>query len=228
MNVQESKDKLFVRSFDIKETKSNFKKHGNLFPDNIRANVCGNSNCGKTSLILSLINEINGLSFLNVYIFSKTLDQPKYLFLKQVFDKVPEIGFKMYSEMEQVPEPEDAKKHSIMIFDDLSYKDQSIAKSYFTRGRHFNICCFFLTQSYCNLDKHSIRENTNMLILFKQDLKNLRHIWEETSSGDMTFNNFVNIANECFSKQYGFLLIDKTRDISNGRYRCGFHSFITI
>ncbi|KAF0707986.1 Uncharacterized protein FWK35_00026842 [Aphis craccivora] len=41
-----------------------------------KTHVVGPSGCGKTNLIYALLTNINGVRFHNVYIYSKTLDQP--------------------------------------------------------------------------------------------------------------------------------------------------------
>jgi len=55
-------------------------RHGIVLclPNTIRALIVGPSNCGKTNIMLSLIENPNGLKFENVYIVSKSLYQPKY------------------------------------------------------------------------------------------------------------------------------------------------------
>jgi len=37
------------------------RKHGDILPDSICANVCGSSNCGKTSVLISLLESSHGV-----------------------------------------------------------------------------------------------------------------------------------------------------------------------
>ena len=74
--------KLPVENFDVGHEKK-IKRHGDLLPDSIRAIFCGPSNCGKTISLLALITHPNGIRFENVYVYSKSLNQPKYEFLKE-------------------------------------------------------------------------------------------------------------------------------------------------
>lgn len=53
-------------------------RHGPLLPNSIRSLVCGPSGCGKTNVVINLLQSPNGLCFENVYIYSKSLHQPKY------------------------------------------------------------------------------------------------------------------------------------------------------
>ena len=68
-------------------------KQGRLLPYNIRAIVCGSPGCGKTNDVISWIIDPNGLQFQNVYVYSKTLQQRKYEFLKSVSDNLGNMKF---------------------------------------------------------------------------------------------------------------------------------------
>jgi len=54
------------------ENMREFKRHGDLLPQHVRLICVGSSNCGKTTALLSLIYNREGLWFENIYIFSKT------------------------------------------------------------------------------------------------------------------------------------------------------------
>ena len=83
MDFSEQPLKLPVINFDVQQERK-ISRNGNLLPDSIRAVFCGPSNCGKTNSLLALITHPNGLRFENVYVYSKSLNQPKYKFLKEV------------------------------------------------------------------------------------------------------------------------------------------------
>lgn len=57
-------------------------------------------------------------------------------------------------------------------------------------GRHKGADCFYLTQNYFRIPKQAIRDNANMIILFRQDGKNMRAIYDTFISGDMEFDEF--------------------------------------
>ena len=73
--------------------------------------------------------------------------------------KVKEIG----KEIKPLNEYENA----IIVFDDIlgssnsRYKDQ-----FFIRGRHNNLDIYYLSQSYFDLSKRTLRKNSNKNILF--------------------------------------------------------------
>ena len=59
----------------------NIKRNGDLLPNSIGFIIVGPSNCGKTNALLALIFNLNGLRFENIYLYSKSINQPKYQFL---------------------------------------------------------------------------------------------------------------------------------------------------
>lgn len=109
-----------------------------------------------------------GLVFENIYVFSKSLYQPKYEFLAKVIPK--KIGNSPFDDNASVISPAVAKPHSIMIFDDIAFKKHDNLRNFFTMGRHNNIDTFFLGQIYSRIPKQLIRDNTNFLIIFKQEI----------------------------------------------------------
>lgn len=169
---------ISVRNFDESTSSVKLKKHSELLPNSIRSIIAGPSNSGKTNLLISLIESENGLKFENIYIYSKTLEQDKYQYLKNLLKPIKEIGFYTYSASDQVIAPNAAKKNSIIIFDDvIAEKNQENIKNLYCLGRHRNIYCFYLSQTYARISKHLIRDNCNLLIIFRQDDMNLKHIY---------------------------------------------------
>jgi hypothetical protein len=204
-------------------------RHGKLFPFNIRAIIAGPSGCGKTNLILSVLYEEHGLRFENIYLYSKTLYQPKYQVLNDIIAQVPEIEIFNYSDNEKVIEPQDAKTNSIFIFDDIICDKQDKIRLYFCMGRHKNIDAIYLTQTYTKIPKHLIRDNANVIIIFQQDATNLKHVYDEHVNTDMTFNEFKDICSKCWNDgKSDPLIIMKDFDINDGRYRKGFDKYICI
>lgn len=206
------------------------KKHSELLPNSIRCIIAGPSNCGKTNLLIGLIESENGLKFENIYIYSKTLEQDKYKYLAKILTPIKQIGFYTFSASDKVIAPNEAKKNSIIIFDDvICDKNQENIKSYFCLGRHRGIDCFYLTQTYTRIGKHLIRDNCNLLVLFRQDDTNLRHVFNDLGVAcDMSFNIFREFCLECWRQKYGFAVIDLDSDPNHGRYRKGFENYLKL
>lgn len=218
---------LPVINFDVAEEKKE-RRHSPLLPNHVRAIFCGPSSCGKTNALLTLLIHANGLRFENVYVYSKSLQQPKYEFLRKVIEKTPGVNYYPFSDHEQVIQPADVKKQSVMIFDDVACEKQDNIRAYFCMGRHRDVDSIYLCQTYSRIPKHLIRDNTNFLVIFRQDDLNLRHIYDDHVNTDMTFHEFHQLCAVCWKDKYAFLAIDKDSDMNHGRYRRNFDHFVTI
>ena len=203
-------------------------RHGPLLPKHVRCLICGPSNCGKSNVLLNLIFAPQGLSFENVYIFSKTLYQPKYKLLEKVLSQIPEIGYFPFSEYEQVVHPNQVLTNSIMIFDDVSSENQSQIREYFAMGRHKNVDVFYLCQTFSRIPKQLIRDNACFIIIFKQDETNLRHIYKDYVNTDMKYEQFKTLCQRAWENKNGFLTIDREQNLNSGRYRINLDQFLKI
>lgn len=230
MRFVKQKDQLGIMNFDvcIKEGDPNSRRHGILLPNTVRGIICGPSNCGKTNVMLSLLFNENGLRFENIYVYSKSLYQSKYQLLETVMKRLPNVKYFPYKENDDIIDPKDARLNSIFVFDDVACDRQDKIRSYFCMGRHKLVDSFYLCQTYTRIPKHLIRDNANFLILFKQDITNLRHVYEDHVGTDMSFDQFKSMCSECWRDQYGFLIIDKDSDINDGRYRKKFDCYICM
>ena len=83
------------------------------------------------------------------------------------------IECKFFETSDDVPDPRDLNSEfkNLMVFDDLLLEKQNKCETYYLRGRHSNIDCFYLSQNYFKLPRQTIRENANFICLFPQDLK---------------------------------------------------------
>ena len=95
--------------------------------------------------------------------------------------------------------------------------------------RHAHVDSFYLCQTDARIPKHLVRDNVNLLVLFRQDERNLRHVYDDHVNADMSFTQFRDLCTACWNTdKYGFFVIDKDSDINVGRYRKGFDCFITL
>lgn len=224
MRLEVQKER-FPSSIFLPPEKNVEHRHGPLLPNSIRACLCGPSACGKTNTMMNLLLNTNGLKFENVYIFGKTLHQSKYQYLKTIMTTVPEIGFHTFDGLDELPQ--NVKPRSICIFDDVTMESQDVIRKYYSYGRHKELDCFYLTQSYICIPRHLIRCNINFLLIFKQDELNLKHIYDEhVSCPDLSFSSFKNMCDICWNEPFGYLVIDKSREINNGRFRKGLDTYI--
>ena len=103
-----------------------------------------------------------------------------------------DVECKFYESADDVPHPRELSsgKKNLMIFDDLLLEKQNTSESYYVRGRHRNVDCFYLAQNYSKLPRQTIRENANFICQFPQDLKNLNHVFDDHVGSDMTKEEF--------------------------------------
>ena len=200
-------------------------RHGNMLPNTIRGIICGPLNCGKTNVLINLIESPHGVYFENMYVYSKSLQQPKYRYLENLLSSIEEIGYFTFSNNSDVIPPSEALPNSIFIFDDVACDKQDTIREYFAMGRHSSVDCFYLCQTYAKIPKHLIRDNANVLILFKQDGTNLKHVYNDHVNTDMSYDDFRAFCQKCWQHKYGFVVIDKDSSLINGRYRKGFNDF---
>jgi hypothetical protein len=139
-----------------------------------------------------------------------------------------DIKCQFFESSDDVPDPRDLnrEKKNLMIFDDLQLEKQNKCETYYIRGRHSNVDCFYLAQNYFKLPRQTIRENANFICLFPQDLKNITHIYHDhVGEQDMPMEEFRSLCKTAWKQPHGFLVIDSTSSADNGKYRCGFDNF---
>jgi hypothetical protein len=212
MDLIVQKDKLDILNVNAQIIKKPL-RHRPLLPDTIRAIIVGPSGSGKTNIMYNLITHENGLRFENIYLYSKTSNQEKYVLLKKIIDDIKGANFFIFSSADKVIKPNLTKKNSIIIFDDVICDPQSVIREFFSMCRHSGASSvFYLSQTYSKIPKQLVRDNLNFLIILKKDDTNLRHIFNDHSSADMDFSEFRKIFHLCWNhNDYGFMVIDKTR-----------------
>ena len=88
----------------------------------------------------------------------------------------PSGNIETYTDPNDVPDPADLSPYTLVLFDDTML-DPARAELFFTRGRPLKISTIFITQSYYQIPRRTIRENSNVIIFFKQNQKSLDHIY---------------------------------------------------
>lgn len=234
MRFVKQKLEIPIRNSDIHTCTSDNapKRHSELLPNNVRCIISGPSACGKTNVLLSLIESKNGLKFENLYLYCKTLDQDKYKYLNEILRPIQDIGFYTFDSSEDVLDPSQMKKNSLIVFDDVindSGINRGVVRNIFTLGRHRCIDVVYLVQTYTKLNKHLIRDNCNLSILFRQDDTNLKHVFNDFGvNADMSFEQFKEFCLECWRKPYGFACISLEHGRDSGRYRKCFEQYLKI
>ena len=137
------------------------------------------------------------------------------------------ISAEFYENCDMIPDPKslDPKLKNLLILDDCYLGKQSKSRAYFSRGRHSNCSCFYISQNYFSLPRNSVRENSNFIILFPQNSKSVAHIYQDHCT-DISFQEFKELCETVWSEKYQFLTIDLTANSPmEGKYRKNLNSF---
>ena len=111
-------------------------------------------------------------------------------------------------------------KGSIVIFDDmLGARNSSQIDEFFTRGRHEDLDVYYISQSYFALPRQSIRNNSDILILFKQTLRDVQSMYYDIGAYDMKYDEFKEMCHKAWDEKYNYLCIDMTKNKNEGKYR---------
>ena len=133
-----------------------------------------------------------------------------------------EVKTNFYENSCEIPDPKELNPNekNLLILDDCFLGPQNKAESYYTRGRHNNCDTLYISQNYFRLPRQTIRENSNFIILFPQDVRNLNHIHADHCSTDISINEFKDFCNTVWKgNKYNFVTIDLTSQPLSGKYR---------
>ena len=155
-----------------------------------RTIIVGPSFCGKTHLLFNKLQLIR-------------LDNPEQQIkiISRSPEQYREAAFRYNNlEIEEIEVEEDLEDRTIqdfqnccVVFDDMLDSNQKLIDPFFTRGRHNDLDVYYLSQSYFNLTKRTIRNNSNIIILFQQTLKVVEHIYRDIAGFDIAYDEFKSL-----------------------------------
>ena len=126
------------------------------------------------------------------------------------------------SDVTNIPDPSalSSAKKNLLILDDVMLGPQNNIENYFCRGRHQNVDCLYITQSYFRLPRNTIRENSNLFFIFPQDSKNLAHIYRDLCATDgIDYQTFQRFCTNVWRQKYNFVTVDLSKPCDLGKYR---------
>src|SRR5208282_695254 len=130
----------YTKEFNISQSKGG--EHAAIFPKNIFCIIAGSTGSGKTNLIVNLLKKEQILNYSNVYVYSSTLHQPAYAYLKEYYENLEKfikfktnqrvkIAYFFYANTEILnPSELDRNKNHVMIFDDVMLTDKTLKYFY--------------------------------------------------------------------------------------------------
>ena len=139
------------------------------------------------------------------------------------------IDAAFHDDVTDIPDPNewDSNNKNLIVFDDIMLGPQSTPEKYYTRGRHTGVDCIYIAQSYFPLPRRTIRENANLFFFFRQDNKNLNHIYQDLCAIDrISYELFRNFCNSVWREdKHNFITIDTTKSVADGKYRKNLSGF---
>ena len=167
-----------------------------MLPRTIHAIICGSSNCSKTNVLISLLESPNGVSRIRLFEIAATAKES----ISRKFIYVYWWNRLLYVLQQQRYLSAKRRPNFISIFD-VAYNKQG-------------------TREYFSIDRHA-----NLLILFKQDGINLKHVYNDHVNTDMSYDEFCTLCRDYWWQKYRFLMIDKDSALKDRRYRKEFNKF---
>ena len=128
-----------------------------------------------------------------------------------------EIGF--FENIEELKNPQDYEDGGIIILDDSNEKEFNNDKiqAIFKQGRHNILSIFIISQDYYQLPKRTIRAKGKIYHIFQpKNLLDVRNIYQDKASMDMTLDEIKYLASSCWNQKYQILTIDMTEDRYQG------------
>ena len=194
----DKKKRKVVNSVNINDNKKKEKVVDSVNNNN-RTLIIRFSNCGKTYLMNHTLRQIQE----PIFLITKSLNQ--YLNIKaQTSDEI---------------HPLEHYENSTVVFDDmLLSKQEDNINLFFTRGRHSNIDIYYKSQSYFHLPTNTIRNNSNIFILFTQTPRDIILLFHDIAGLDMNLEEWKQLCRKAWENEYDYLQIDRFAKIGKGRY----------
>ena len=190
-------------------TKENSKKINNIFDEDFRLLIAGESGCGKTNTLMHILRQPL-VYYDKIYIYSPNLHQEKIQDFKDLMDSISKkIGYPVL----EVSGPEDIKNtteyssdnRKIVVFDDVINAPEKIQKkiaNHWTDGRHHGISPIYLSQSYYDTPK-KLRLNCSNMILYPPTTQNHQNLIAKENMMDARAFDTL--------KPFEFLFLDKKK-----------------
>ena len=119
---------------------------------------------------------------------SRMSDRDIYIITKSPPEEYTDSKIKIKEISDEI-KPLNEYENGIIVFGDiLGSSNSRFIDQFFIRGRHRNLHIFYLSQSYFDLPKRTIRNKSNKIILFNQMLKDIEHIYRDVAGYDMNYD----------------------------------------
>ena len=142
-------------------------------------------------------------------IFSRMIYRDFYIITKSPPEQYTNSKIKIKEISDEVKHLNEYE-NGIIVFDDILGSSISrFIDQFFIRGRHNNLDIYYLSQSYFDLSKRTIRNNSNNIILFNQTLKDIEHIYRDVAGYDMNYDEFNELCRKSWEENYNYFYFDR-------------------
>ena len=175
-----------------------------------------NNNTENNNRTLVVGPSFSGKIYLILKILSRTPDRDFYIITKSPPEQYSNSKIKI-KEISDKIKPLRNYANGIIVLDDvLGLSNKRLLDQYIIGGRHIDLDIFYLSQSYFDLPKRTIRNNSNKIILFNQTLKNIEHIYRNVAGYDRNYDELEELCRESWEEDYNYLCIDRSKKRDQG------------
>ena len=160
----------------------------------------------------------SGKTYLMLKILSRMIDRDIYIITKSPPGQYSNSKIKIKEISDEI-KPLNEYENGIIVFDDiLGSSNSRFIDQFSIGGRHNNLDIYYLSQSYFDLPKRTVRNNSNEIILFNQKLKDIAHIYRDVAGYDMNYDEFKELCRESWDEDYNYLCINRSKKRDPGKY----------
>jgi len=126
--------------------------------------------------------------------------------LRQLKGEKPIITVQAFKEEEKLPGPEELERRTLFIADDVMLMSKNLNKisKFFVAGRPRGIQSILLTQSFHQIPKRTIRDQTNFEVLFKTTPYIIEQIYEQINF-DSSKRDFFLLCHDAWREDFSYL-----------------------
>ena len=177
-----------------------------------------NVNINNNNRTLLVGSSFSGKTYLMLKILSRMIDRDVYIITKSPPEQYTNSEIKIKEICDEI-KPLNEYENGIIVFDViLGSSNIRFVDQFFITGRHNNLDIYYLSQSYFDLPKTTIRKNSNKIILFNQLLKDFEHIYRDVAGYDMNYDEFKDLCRKSWDEDYNYLYIDRSKKRHQGNY----------
>ena len=197
-----------IPNYDTKISASS-KKLNNIFDEDFRLLIAGESGCGKTNTLMHILRQPL-VYYDKIHIYSPNLHQEKIQDFKDLMDSISKkVGYPVLelNGPDAIKNTTDypSNNRKIVVFDDVINAPERVQNkiaNHWTDGRHHGISPIYLSQSYYDTPK-KLRLNCSNLILYPPTTQNHKNLIAKENFLDKTAFDAL--------KPFEFLFLDKKK-----------------